>query len=132
MQKIPLILAKTGMTLARDVFRGDSPIGMPICGKGTELTDVLIARFENMDVQTVYVEGHPVWEEGERSFVDLLRELDGRFIKTLQNPLNVMLHDIYKAYLIKSMGGDSGRQAERSEKNHHGHQDITNTARCHQ
>ncbi|NTW70487.1 MAG: hypothetical protein HGB23_11725 [Chlorobiaceae bacterium] len=112
MQKIPLILAKSGMKLARDVFRGDSPIGFPICGKGTELTEALIARFENIDILTIYVEGHPVWEEGERSFDDLLDELDGRFNKTLHEPLNVMLHDIYKAYLIKSMGGDSGRQAE--------------------
>ena len=112
MQKIPLLLAKAGMTLARDVFRGDSPIGIPICGKDTELTDSLIARFDNMDVQTVYVEGHPVWEEGERSFDDLLRELDGRFSKTLQEPLNALLHDIYIAYLIKSMGGDSDRQAK--------------------
>jgi len=112
MQKIPLMLAKAGMTLSRDVFRGNSPIGMPICGKSAELTDALIARFNNMDVQTVYVEGHPVWEDGERSFDDLQRELDGRFIKTLQEPLNVILYNIYKAYLIKSMGGDSGRQAE--------------------
>lgn len=112
MQKIPLMLAKSGMALARDVFRGDSPIGIPICGKDTELTDSLIARFENMDVQSVYVEGHPVWEEGERSFDDLLRDLDDRFSKTLQEPLNVMLYEIYKAYLIKSMGGDCDRQAE--------------------
>lgn len=112
MQKIPLMLAKAGMTLSCDVFRGNSPIGIPICGKGTELTDALIARFDNMDVKTVYVGGHPVWEEGERSFDDLLGELDGRFSKTLQEPLNVMLYDIYKAYLIKSMGGDSDRQAE--------------------
>jgi len=112
MQKIPLMLAKAGMKLARDVFRGDSPIGIPLCGKGIELTDSLIARFESMDVQTVHVEGHPVWEEGERSFDDLLRDLDHRFSKTIQDPLNGMLYDIYKSYLIKSMGDDSGRQAE--------------------
>ena len=112
MQKIPLLLAKTGMTLARDVFRGDAPIGMPICGKGTELTDVLIARFENMSVQSVHVEGHPVWEEGERSFDDLMRDLDGRFSRTLHEPLNVMLYYIYKAYMIKSMGGDSDQQSK--------------------
>ncbi len=111
MQKIPLILAKAGMNLARDVFRGDSPIGIPICGKGTELTDVLIARLENLDIQTVHVEGHPVWEEGERTFDDLLTDLEGRFSKTLHEPLNAMLYDIYRAYLIKSMGGDSDRQA---------------------
>lgn len=112
MQKIPLMLAKAGMTLARDVFRSDSPIGMPICGKGTVLTDSLIARFENMDVQTVHVEGHPVWEEGERSFDDLMLDLDARFSKTIKEPHNAMLYDIYKAYLIKSMGSDSDRQAE--------------------
>lgn len=99
------------MNLARDVFRGDSPIGIPICGKGTELTDVLIARLENLDIQTVHVEGHPVWEEGERTFDDLLTDLEGRFSKTLHEPLNAMLYDIYRAYLIKSMGGDSDRQA---------------------
>lgn len=104
--------AKAGMILVRDVFRGDSPVGMPVCGKGTELTDSLIARFENMDVQTVYVTGHPIWESGERSIDDLLHDLDGRFGKTLQEPLNVMLYNIYKAHLIKSMGGDSDRQAE--------------------
>lgn len=112
MQKIPLMLAKAGMTLARDVFRGDSPVGIPLCGKGTELTDSLIARFDNMDVQSLHVEGHPVWEEGERSFDDLLQDLDRRFSKTIQEPLNAKLYDIYKAYLIKSMGGDCDRQAE--------------------
>lgn len=103
---------KAGMNLARDVFRDGSPVGFPICGKGTELTDALIARLENMDIHTIYVEGHPVWEEGERSFDDYLSELDGRFSKTLNEPLNVMLYDIYKAHLIKSMGGDRDRQAE--------------------
>jgi len=112
MQKIPLMLAKTGMILARDVFRGNSPNGMPICGKGTELTESLIDRFENMDVQTVHVVGHPVWEEGEPSVGDLLRQLDVRFSKTLQEPLNAVLYNIYKAYLTKSMGGDSDQQAE--------------------
>jgi hypothetical protein len=112
MQKIPLMLAKAGMTLARDVFRGDSPVGFPICGKGTELTDSLIARFDNMDVQSLHVEGHPIWEEGERSFDDLLQDLDKRFSKTIQEPLNAKLYDIYKAYLIKSMGSDCDRQAE--------------------
>lgn len=107
MQKIPLMLAKAGMKLARDIFRGDSPVGMPICGKGTELTDSLIARFENMDVQCVHVEGHPVWEEGESTFDELLQELDSRFAKTRHEPHNAVLYNIYKAHLTKSMGGDS-------------------------
>lgn len=108
MQKIPLMHAKATMTLARDVFRGGNSIGIPICGKGTELTDSLIARLVKLDIQTVYVTGHPIWEEGERSFDDLLCDLDGRFSKTLHEPLNAMLYDIYKIFLIKSMGDDNG------------------------
>ena len=108
MQKIPLMHAKPGMTLARDVFRGENSIGIPICGKGTELTDSLIARLENLDIQSVYVAGHPIWEEGEQSFDELLSDLDDRFSKTLHEPLNVMLYDIYKIFLTKSMGSDNG------------------------
>lgn len=109
MQKIPLILAKAGMILARDVFRGDSPVGMPVCGKDTVLTDVLITRLDQMDVQSLYVDGHPVWEEGARSFDELLKDLDMRFEKSRQEPLNSMLYDIYKAHLTESMGGEGGR-----------------------
>lgn len=111
MQKIPLMLAAADMVLARDVFRGDSPAGMPICGKGTVLTDALIARLDHLDIQTLYVEGHPVWDEGDRSLDDVLRDLDKRFEKVADDPLATKLHDIYKAYLIKSMGDDGGREA---------------------
>lgn len=109
MQKIPLMLAKAGMVLARDVFRGDSPSGMPVCGKETVLTDALIARLDHMDVQSVYVDGHPIWEDGERSLDDLLSDLDQRFEKCRHNPLNAMLYDAYRAHLTKSMGGAGGR-----------------------
>ncbi|MEI6207263.1 MAG: hypothetical protein WCP20_10800 [Desulfuromonadales bacterium] len=109
MQKIPLMQAKAGMVLARDVFRGDSSTVMPICGKDTVLTDDLIKRLDQMDVQSVSVQGHPVWEEGELSYEDLLRELDRRFEKTMQDPLNSILYDVHKAQLIRSMEGDSGR-----------------------
>ena len=104
MQKIELTLTKAGMTLARDIFRGDMPVGMPICGKGTELTDALIARLADMDIHTVHVDGHPVWEAGDSSLDDLLGKLEVRFSKTHHEPLNMMLHDIYKVYLTKSMG----------------------------
>ena len=111
MQKIPIMLATADMVLARDVFRGDSPAGMPVCGKATVLTDALIARLERLDIQSVYVEGHPVWDEGDRSLDDVLRDLDKRFEKVAADPLTTRLYDIYKAYLIKSMGDDGGREA---------------------
>lgn len=109
MQKIPLMLAAADMVLARDVFRGDSPAGMPICGKGTTLTDSLIARLEHLDVQSIYVEGHPVWEEGDRTIDDVIHDLDIRFQKVMNDPLTVKLYETYKAFITKSMGDNSER-----------------------
>jgi hypothetical protein len=111
MQKIPLMLAAADMVLARDVFRSDNPSGMPICGKGTVLTGALITRLDNLDIQSVYVEGHPVWEDGDRSLDDVLSDLNKRFEKVADDPLTTKLHEIYKAYLTKAMGDDGGREA---------------------
>jgi hypothetical protein len=109
MQKIPLMLAAADMVVARDIFRGDSPAGMPICGKGTVLSAALIARLEHLDIQSIYVEGHPVWADGDRTMDDVIRDLDKRFEKVAEDPLATMLHDIYRAYLTRSMGDDCGR-----------------------
>ncbi|HEY3308579.1 MAG TPA: hypothetical protein VGJ93_08995 [Desulfuromonadaceae bacterium] len=112
MQKIPLMLAKAGMVLAKDVFRNDSPSGIPICGKDTLLTDNLLTRLDHLDVKSIYVQGHPVWIDGDRSLDDLLESLDQRFKKVRQDPLTSKLYDIYVEYLKRSMGDDGGRKAE--------------------
>ncbi len=112
MQKIPLMLAKADMIIGRDVFRGDTQVGIPVCGRGTVLTDSLIDRLERLDVQTIIVEGHPVWEDGDLSLDDMLLDLSRRFDKVKDDPLTARLYAIYKANLIKSMGDDGGRQAE--------------------
>jgi hypothetical protein len=112
MQKIPLMTARAGMILARDVFHSESAIGIPICGKDTELTDALITRLDNMKIQAVYVVGHPVREEGGRSLDDLLRDLDSRFAKVRQDQLTSKLHDIYAEYLKRSMGESGGRKTD--------------------
>ncbi len=97
------------MILAREVYRSDNSSGAPICGKDTVLSDALIARLENMDVQTVYVEGNLCGDEGGRSLEDMLAELDRRFSKVRSNPLSEILHDIYSDYLKRSMGDGGGR-----------------------
>jgi hypothetical protein len=102
MQKIPLMRAAPGMVLARDVFRNDSPAGIPVCGKNTVLSDILIMRLQNMDVNSVYVEGHPVWEDGDRSLDDLLHDLDRRFEKVRQDPLMSRIYDIYADHIKRS------------------------------
>ena len=112
MQKIPLKLATAGMVLARDVFRNGSAAGFPVCGKSTILTESLISRFDNMDIATIYVEGHPHWEEGDRSLDDMLGDLEHRFSKVQKDPLMAVLHNTYADYYKSAMGVDSGRQTE--------------------
>lgn len=109
MQKIPLLRATAGMVLARDVFRNDSPVGMPICGKHTVLSDTLIARLDNLNVKSVYVEGHPVWEDGDSSLQEMLAELDRRFEKVRNDPLTLKVYEMFVEHLKRSMGDDGGR-----------------------
>jgi len=112
MQKIPLNQAAADMVLARDVFRNDSPAGIPICGKGTTLTDSLIGRLAHLGVQSIYVEGHPVQEEGDRSLEEQLADLERRFGKVVDNRYNMLLLDVYRKHITAMMGDDGGRTAE--------------------
>lgn len=112
MQKIPLNLATAEMVLARDIFKNDSPTGMPICGKGTELSDSLISRLQQMGVQSLYVEGHPVWQEGDRGLAEQLADLEKRFSKTMNNRYNTTLLEVYRIHFTAAMGDDGGRTEE--------------------
>lgn len=112
MQKIPLNLASPDMILARDIFRSGSPAGIPICGKGTVLTASLLARLQQLGIQSLYVEGHPVRQEGDLSPEQQLRELDHRFAKTLDNRYNLILRDIYRKQISDMMGEQGGRPSE--------------------
>lgn len=112
MQKIPISLAEPEMVLGRDVFRNDSPAGIPICGRGTVMSDSLILRLQNMGVQSIYVEGHPLQQEGDKTLDECLAELDRRFSKASDNRLNQKLLDIYRNHIKSMMGDDGGRTEE--------------------
>jgi len=112
MQKIPIRLSKPGMVLAKDVFRNNSPAGIPVCAKNSVLSETLITRLEQLDVRTVYVKGHPVWEDADASLEDLLKDLDHRFEKVRQDPLAEKLRMAYVDYLKGSMGDEVGRKKE--------------------
>jgi hypothetical protein len=62
MQKIPLTLAQPGMVLEKPVTRQN---GMVLVGPGTPLSESLINRLENMDIEFIVVQGHPVEMEGQ-------------------------------------------------------------------
>jgi hypothetical protein len=104
MQKIPFSLAQPGMILAKDIVRADNPSGPAICGKGVELTDSLIERLRNMGIQSITVQGHPVWMEGDKTLEELLADLDRRFSRVADDPYAARLKEIYKDHLIRSMG----------------------------
>ncbi len=104
MQRIPIMQAKPGMELARDIRRSDLVDGPPICGKGVELTFSLIDRLKRMGIQTITVVGHPVWVEGDKTPQQLLDDLDRRFRKVGDDPLTGKLKGIYRANLLKSSG----------------------------
>lgn len=105
MQKIPISLAAEGMVLARDVTRPDAPDGLPICGRGMELSAPLIDRLVNMGIQSVMVEGRPVQIEGQESLEDALDALDNRFSLVEQYPLMMKVKDIFRAVIERTMGG---------------------------
>jgi len=104
MQRIPISLAKPGMVLAKELVRPENPAGPAICGKGMELTESLLERLRYMGIQSITVQGHPVWMEGDKTLDELLQELDQRFSRVAQDSLTGRLKDIYRKYLISSMG----------------------------
>jgi len=104
MQKLPFSLVQPGMVLAREVVRGDNPNGPPICGKGVELTESLIERLRNMGINSITVQGHPIWMEGDKSLPELLEDLEKRFSRSGGNPRNDLIKKIYRDIITKSMG----------------------------
>ncbi len=107
MQKIPITLSQPGMILAKDVIRPDNPNGPPLCGKGVELTAPLIMRLQNMGIQSLIVEGHPLWQEGDKTLDELLSDLDRRFSKVAGQPRMKIIKDVYRSCIIKSMEGSA-------------------------
>ncbi|HHL40993.1 MAG TPA: hypothetical protein ENJ37_10850 [Deltaproteobacteria bacterium] len=97
MQKIPISLAGAGMVLARDVFRGGSG-GIPVCGRGTVLTDELIGRLRSMGIEAVVVEGRPVKGEEGETLEEVLASLDRRFSRVESDRTMMAVKEIYKRY----------------------------------
>ncbi len=104
MQTIPFSLAAPGMELAREIKNPESPDGPPMCGKGMVLTDALIARLGQKNVQAITVVGRPVKMAGEKTLDEMLHQLDLRFRRVAKDPLMIKLKEMYRDYLIRSQG----------------------------
>ncbi len=104
MQKIPFSLAQPGMILARDVIRADKPNGPPICGKGLVLTESLIERLANLEVQSITVHGNPLGIDGVKTLEEDLESLERRFRLVSDDPLAEKLKNVYRDYLVRTSG----------------------------
>lgn len=108
-QNIPISLAAAGMVLAKEIRPDDNPASSPLCGKGVTLSDSLISRLTSMGIQSVFVEGHPVMLEGEKTVEETLASLDKRFAKVSEDPLMQKLREIYQRQIIRSMANTDGK-----------------------
>jgi len=104
MQTIPFSLAAPGMELARDIKNPESPDGPPMCGRGMVLTESLIARLGQKNVQSLTVVGRPVKMAGEKTLDEMLQQLDHRFRRVAGDPLMMKLKEVCRQYLIRSQG----------------------------
>ena len=109
MQTIPIAKAEAKMVLAKDVKRPDNPNGPTLCGKDVLLTSSIIMRLRDLGIQTLTVEGHPVWLDGDISLEEQLEALERRFKKVANNPLMLKLKEIYRTQILRSMGESDGR-----------------------
>ncbi len=82
MQKVPLTLAKPGMVLEKPVTREN---GMTLVGVGTQLTDALLQRLENMGVESIVVEGSPLTPDGENPYTAKIERLEHLFRQYTQD-----------------------------------------------
>jgi hypothetical protein len=109
MQNIPLTLAAAGMVVAKEIKASDDPASMTLCGKGIQLTDSLIYRLGQMGIQSVNVEGHPVKMEGESSLEEMLAALEHRFRRAGDDPLMMLIKEVYKGQIRRSRGDTGGK-----------------------
>ncbi len=108
METIPISLAKSQMILANSIFRPDSLNPLPVCGKGTKLTDQLISHLLKMGIQSIDVESPSVDQDEEKRLREDLDQLEYRFKHLQENPLMMHIKNIYKEKLTCSVRDKNG------------------------
>ncbi|MFA5073028.1 MAG: hypothetical protein WC539_03940 [Nitrospirota bacterium] len=104
MQILPFSFAAPGMELAREIKNPERPDGPPMCGKGVVLTEALISRLKQKNIQAITVKGRPVKIEGEKTLEEMLALLDRRFRRVKGDSRMDMLKDLYRKRFTRFMG----------------------------
>jgi len=118
MQKIPLNLARPGMTLAKPVTRPD---GIAVAAAGSELSESLLDRFDTMGVSHLVVEGEPVKLDGPpggTSFDKRLERLDYLFRKHADNTWMAQIRRLMDHYFrMRAASSAAMAQAQQAAEN---------------
>jgi len=91
--KVLISKLKPGMKLAKPV-KNES--GMILLGENTELSDSLIRRLENMNIENVSIIAEA---QNEKSPEELLAELGQRFIKTENEPHMGLIKRLFEEHI---------------------------------
>ena len=73
-KSIPLENAEVGMVLAKDIANDR---GMTLCAEGTTLTEDLIKRFRDMEIDSIYVESNK--EMTQEEYLAVKQKIEKRF-----------------------------------------------------
>lgn len=123
MQKIPLNQASPGMVLEKPVLRDN---GLVLVAQGTEISDTLLFRLENMGVESVTVEGHPVEVEGEnqpRSYQERIDSLDHLFRRYKDDPWMNKMKDFIRSYFKRKLLDQQSSRATQEKSANQNSQD---------
>jgi hypothetical protein len=107
MQRIPLSLAKPGMTLAKPVLRDN---GLVLVAENTELSESLLERLTRMEIETITVQGHPVDMGGgdESPYALRIARLERLFRRHVEDAwMQGVREHIRQYFQLKSVGAGS-------------------------
>ncbi|MFN4131947.1 MAG: hypothetical protein ACK4GE_02585 [Caldimicrobium sp.] len=97
MQRLPLSYIKPGMKTYEEVV--DSQ-GRVLCGKGVEITEEMLRKFEELGVNYVTVEGQVVKLPWEKTLEEELEELEIRFLG-VEEEILIQIKEIIKDLLYE-------------------------------
>lgn len=95
MQRLPLSYIKPGMKTFEEVI--DSQ-GRVLCGKGVEITEDMLKKFQELGVNYITVEGAVVKLPWEKTLEEELMDLENRFSETKDESL-IQIKEILKEIL---------------------------------
>ncbi|WP_022854880.1 MULTISPECIES: hypothetical protein [Thermodesulfobacterium] len=97
MQRLPLAYIIPGMKTYEEVVDAN---GRTLCGKGVELTEEHLKRFQEFGVQFITVEGLKVRLPWEKTLEEELEGLEKRF-EGISDPVLLNIKEVLKEFLLE-------------------------------